>query len=404
MELERHLEARAFALPARRPLRVGVELEVIPVHAATRAPVPPCLPDADPTRPWLDGLARERGWEPQVTPDGAPAYRLKGGGSVSYEPGGQIEYSSPPFASVDRLLADVEEVVGLLVGEGARHDVRLLARGVDPWNPPESAPLRLDGERYARMAAHLGRRGPAGHCMMCQTAAVHVNVDPGEPRAWRVANAMAPVLVATFANSRLYHGAATGFRSWRAEQWRRLDPARTGVIAPSARPVATYLEFALDAPAFLQGEPGREARPFREWLGTASLPDFERHLTTLFPEVRPRGYLELRGFDALPVRWLAAAVVLAVGVLQDATALAEAEALLPPTTGEALATAGRLGLSEPVVARTARDLFAVALEGARRLGGTVVGAAAFEAAERYFLEFTARGRDPGDTEDPFVDA
>jgi glutamate--cysteine ligase len=382
----------------RGPLRVGLEVEVIPVSASTGRRVPPWSPAEPSTVTLLDALAAHHAWSRCVAPSGAPAYRTSTGGRWSFEPGGQLEYSSPPFTSVDALLQDVECNVATVSREASARGIRLLARGVDPFNAPQHAPLVLEGERYRRMAAHFGRLGPAGHCMMCQTAAVHVNVDPvaPTPSSWRVANAMAPVLLATFANSRRYAGAETGARSWRAEQWRRLDPRRTGVFGPCAEPGEAYLDFALDAPAFLLGD-AEDARPFREWLPAGvGVEAFERHLSTLFPEARPRGYLELRSFDALPLRFLPAACVLVVGVLQDPRSLAHALELLPTPTGDHLSIAGGSGLSDPGLGTLAGELATLGLEGAARLGPEVVGVPSLESAEAFFQELTRQGRDPGD--------
>jgi len=374
---------------------------VIPVDAGTSEPLPLDAPEGRGSRALVGGVAERLGWSPRASPAGAPGWRGPGGSMLSFEPGGQVEYSSPPFASVDALLADVRDVVDALAAAACSRGVLLVTRGVDPLTPSEAAPLRLTGERYARMARHFEAMGPAGHRMMCQTAAVHVNLDLGDDPflRWHLANAMAPVLLATYANSPVYRGEETGFRSWRAEQWRRLDPRRTGVFPLSPDPVDRYLDFALEAPAFLLGD-GR-ALPFREWLerGGAGPEDFDRHLTTLFPEVRPRGYLELRSFDALPPRWYAAVVVPVVGVLHDARATEEAFALLPEPTPERLSTSGRAGLRDEATARLARDLFRLGLEGARRLGERVVGGESLEVAEAFFAELTARGRDPGDSEE-----
>ena len=188
-------------------------------------------------------------------------------------------------------------------------------------------------------------------------------------------------------------------RSWRAEQCRRLDPSRTGLFASSGDPAVDYAEFALEAPALLLGEPEQEALPFRVWLergaGAEALDD---HLSTLFPEVRPRGYLELRSFDALPPRWYPAVVVPVVGILYSGAALLEAERLLPEPSDAALVDAGRAGLGSQERARLARDVFQLGLEGARRLGEETVGGAALEVAEAFYAEFTGRGRAPGDSQ------
>src|SRR5206468_4087785 len=123
--------------------------------------------------------------------------------------------------------------------------------------------------------------------------------------AWNVANTIAPLLVATFANSPSRAASTLAQRSHRSAIWRALDPSRTAVFAPSTDPVPAYLDFALNADSFLLGDAGAAARSFGAWWSDgATTEDFARHLTTLFPDVRPRGeYLELRSVDALPARW-----------------------------------------------------------------------------------------------------
>ena len=242
--LVERLRGDAFGLSARavRPLRVGLEAEMIAVDGTSGEPAPLVAPGAVGVLSLLDALL-ERGWEKDESRFGVPRYRHPGGGAFSLEPGAQIEYSSPAFPSVTALLADVERALDPLTQEAAARGLRLLTRGVDPLTRGARASLQLSTDRYRRMASHFARLGPWGHCMMCQTASVHVNLDYGESPLlrWRVANALAPVLTATFANSPRYAGQDTGLRSWRAEQWRRLDPLRTGLFASSGDPAVDDL-------------------------------------------------------------------------------------------------------------------------------------------------------------------
>jgi glutamate--cysteine ligase len=243
--------------------------------------------------------------------------------------------------------------------------------------------------------------------MMCQSAAIHVNVDWGEGTVpadrWRVANAAAPVWTAIFANSTRDGGCETDHRSVRAQQWRHLDPGRCGLVGHDAGPAEAYLRFALGADAFLLGPDDAPTRPMEAWvgLGYVDMAGWALHLTTLFPEVRPRGYLELRPFDALKPRWWAAPLVLAVGLLYDAEALAAALEILPPPTPESLERAGRLGLGDPDLARLARDVATLSLEGAARLGPRV-GGRSLEIARTFVSEFTDRGKDPADEPGDFA--
>lgn len=397
-DLRTRVERLFRAAPPGGPYRVGLEAEVIPVDADGH-PVPidpdPAAPSGPATAPLLAQLARERGWCAVVSPAGSRGWRVPGGGAFSFEPGGQLEYSSPPFEGVDRLVAHVEGVLEPVAARAADRGIVLLARGIDPLTPVERAPMRLDAERYRRMAAHYDRRGVAGRRMMRQTAALHLNVDAGgDPHdAWWVANALAPALIALFANSPRAGGSATGYRSARAEQWRKLDPSRTGLRPFSADPVDDYLDFALGADAFLVGSPDGPARPWGVWPpGALTLDQFEAHLSTLFPEVRPRGYLELRSVDALPLAWYGAPLALVAGILQDPQTLAEARAALPAAGDDDLVRAGREGLADRAIAERARRALDLARSGLRRVRGA--GRAA-EVLDHYRARFTARGLDHG---------
>jgi glutamate--cysteine ligase len=246
--------------------------------------------------------------------------------------------------------------------------------------------------------------------MMVLSAAIHVNLDLGgrAVRRWRAANRMAPWLTALFANSPRMEDQDAGWRSARAAQWRSLDPTRTGVFAAADDPAREYLGFALDAIDFLGPPEGEPGRPFRaSWEHGATREAWHRHLTTLFPEVRPRGYLEMRCFDALPPRWLVVPAVVSVGALYDPEALRHLEDVLPEVTEEDLVRAGRHGVHDPGVRARALELFDVAMAGAKRLGGAVVDPVSLERALEFRERFPARGQDPGheeDGEDPFATA
>jgi glutamate--cysteine ligase len=294
-------------------------------------------------------------------------------------------------------------VVVPLRAAAAGEGIDLLAVGVDPYNDAGCAPLLLHTHRYSRMAEYLARRGPAGAIMMRQTAAFQISLDlDDEPGLrWRVLNAAAPYVTAIFANSPVYSGSATGYRSTRAQVWRTLDPARTGLPWDATAPIETYLDFALAAPAILLPLVGGEHPTFGEWLARAqpSLHEWHEHLTTLFPEVRPRGHFELRSADALAPRWYAAPLALAVGTTYDPGALRAAADLLGVPELGLLERAGRMGLQDPAIARTARDLADIALLGCAALGPGYFHPADLEQARAFFERFTRRGRSPADEMD-----
>ena len=305
------------------------------------------------------------------------------------------------MTSLDRLRDHLETIWHPLAASLGDHGIALVARGLDPWNDVREADLHVSGERYRRMAAHYARRGDWGRRMMRQTAALHVNVDAPGPAgdAWIVANAVAPLLLATFANSSRAEGDETGVRSARAAQWRRLDPTRTGVFEGGADPVEDYLDFALAADAFLMGPEGEPARPFGDWLGEATPEQWQRHLTTLFPEVRPRRYLEVRSVDALPLEWTILPAAVLAGLLFDAETRTRARAILPAATLDTLERAGCAGLADPGIRSGVETMLDLAQEGLQRLGDDVAGPEVRSGLARFRADWTDHGRDPGHRSD-----
>jgi glutamate--cysteine ligase len=345
-----------------------------------------------------------RGWvEAQSKKAGVPEFHLADGSRITFEPGGQIEYSSPAFPSASRLLDVVRRVIGALEASAERNGAEMLFVGIDPLTAVQDVAPQLDAPRYTRMRRYFASIGPSGARMMRQTASFQVSVDAGDDpvRSWRFLNALAPYLVAIFANSPVYEGRCTGHQSVRREVWATLDPRRTGL--PGAAPgdaAEAYVDFALDAPAFLLGEDDAPARPFRDWLADdaapPSLDDWHTHLSTLFPEVRPRGDFELRSADAVAPEWHAAPLALVAGLMYDATAFAAAEALLGAADRSLLDRVGRDGLRDAQVGEVARRLWSIAAEGCRRLGPAFLGPADLDAAEDFFRRYTLAGRSPAD--------
>ena len=399
------LAERVFAGPpsfSLTPRRVGAEVELIPVESGTGRRCPIEQGGAIPTLPFLRRFGARQGWRETRTAKGAPCFELPGGGTITYEPGGQLEYSSPPHRTASTLLADLRAAVVPLRAAAAGEGIDLLAVGIDPFNPVERAPLLLHLKRYERMAEYLAARARSGAMMMRQTAAFQIALDfDDEPLLrWRVLNAAAPYVTAIFANSPVHAGVATGYRSTRAQVWRTLDPARTGLPWAERRPVEAYLDFALEAPAMLLPTVGGRHLPFGEWLVRAqpTPEEWREHLSTLFPEVRPRGHLELRSADAVPPRWYAAPVALAVGITYDPGALRAAADLLGRPDLGLLERAGRVGLHDPAIARTAADLADIALGGCEGLGPGYFHPSDLEQARTFFDRYTRRARSPADEE------
>jgi glutamate--cysteine ligase len=224
--------------------------------------------------------------------------------------------------------------------------------------------------------------------MMRQTAALQINLERGEdPRArWRLLNSLAPIVVALFANSRQYAGKRTEWASYRAQLWRTLDPSRTGIVYDEPGQAERYLRFALDAIAMRSGDGGVGYRTFREWMiePAVNREEWLFHLSTLFPEVRPKEFFELRSADTIEPDSLAAPVVFVTGIVYDDESAQRAIELLGVPSANLLERAGRLGLADPEIRRIASRLVVIALEGGRRLGGEYLRRTHLESAYKYF--------------------
>jgi glutamate--cysteine ligase len=376
--------------------RVGAEVELLALDSATRFPVP-LLGGRRSLIALLRPYAAARGWREVVGYGSVPQFLLPGQGTISFEPGGQLELSTNPCERVGELVTCLQDVVRPLRAALRDQGVRLESVGIDQLNDARDIPLQLHVDRYETMTRYFDRRGPYGVRMMRQTAAIQVSLDRGPIPAerWRLLNDLAPYLVAMFANSPHYRGERTGHQSYRAHCWRMLDPTRTGVATPADDPAGEYTRFALGANEMSRSADDTD-RPFATREPNAANEEAWRsHLTTLFPEVRPRGHFEVRSCDAIDSAFYAAPIVFLAGIAYDARSAREAS-ILAADSRALLRVAGELGLRDASIARTARDLFQLALDGARRLGEDYCGGAEIETAAEFFATYAARDRSPAD--------
>src|ERR1700693_3943016 len=302
------------------PHAIGLALELIPVHQSTRAPALATKGEHTSTAEVLSRLGRREGWREQSIAGDPPSWKLDDGASISFEPGGQIEISTAPQPTASVVIDSTQSLVAMLHDAMSNAGIELVARGVDPYNDIDAVPLQLHRDRYTGMTRYFDSIGPSGVQMMRQTAALQMNLERGEnPKSrWRLLNSLAPIVVALFANSREYENRPTGWASSRAQLWRTLDPSRTGIIYDEAAHVERYLSFTLDAIA-MRGGDGLAYRPFREWINEPAVKreDWLFHLSTLFPEVRPKELIELRSADTIEPDGLAAPVVFVTSLVYE---------------------------------------------------------------------------------------
>ncbi|HEY6318911.1 MAG TPA: ergothioneine biosynthesis glutamate--cysteine ligase EgtA [Acidimicrobiia bacterium] len=370
---------RAPAVAGSAP-RVGVELEWLPVDAADLA------------RP-----ARHESVGEVVAALGP----LPGASTITFEPGGQLELSSPAvpgLGACDVLCRDLGVVREALAAAG----VALVAVGLEPGHPRDRV---VHSPRYDAMEVFFDRDGTAGRTMMRSTAAVQVNLDLGEgaeaERRWRAAHDVGPVLVAAFANSPLARGRPTGWRSTRLAVWFEVDPGRTTPVLSETPGPDSWADYALNARLMFVRRSDQESAPtgtdltFATWLtaghplGWPTADDLHYHLTTLFPPVRPRGWLELRMIDALPDPWWRVAAAVTSALVTEPAIADRVEAATRPVRGR-WRDAARHGLAEPALRTAAVECFRSAVETLNGDGSAGDATAAF--MDRYVL----RGRCPAD--------
>jgi glutamate--cysteine ligase len=388
-ELLEDVRQRLFApVTSANPRAVGVELELIPVHKSTRTRALAMNDSRVSTAEVLSRVGLREGWHEESNGEDPPSWKLADGARLSFEPGGQLEISSAPAPTASQVIDSTQALVKILREAMSNVGIELLARGVDPFNDIEAVPLQLHRDRYTGMTRYFDSIGPSGVQMMRQTAALQINLERGgDPKSrWRLLNGLAPILVALFANSRQYARKSTGWASYRAQLWRTLDPSRTGIIYDEAHHVERYLDFALDAIAMRGGNDGAGYRPFRERMSEATVnrEDWLFHLSTLFPEVRPKEFFELRSADTIEPDALAAPVVFVTGLVYDHEIAHRATELIGAPSEKVLERAGRLGLADPEIRRIASKLVVLALDGGRRLGNDYIKRQHLEAAYQYF--------------------
>lgn len=337
--------------------RVGLELEA---H---------CFDLTDPRR--------RPGWS-ELNEVIATVGALPGGSAVTVEPGGAVELSGPPadgpLPAIAALTADRKALCAAFAEAG----LGLALLGADPLRRPQRV---NPGARYQAMERFFtaSQTGPAGAAMMTSTASIQVNLDAGPREGWadrvRLAHALGPTMIAMAANSPLLAGEFTGWVSSRQRVWSQLDSARCGPIlgASGDDPCTDWARYALKAPVMLVHTPEAVAVtdhvPFADWADGLVLlggrrpttTDLDYHLTTLFPPVRPRRWLEIRYLDSVPDELLPAVVFLMVTLLDDPDAAVQAaEAVEPVATAWDLAA--RVGLTDVRLYEAANRCVALAAE------------------------------------------
>jgi glutamate--cysteine ligase len=327
--------------------RIGTEHEKFLFHVDTQAPVPYDGPRG--VKALMDGLSTRYGWEPIREGDTTIALKRpdgEAGGTVSLEPGGQFELSGDPLITLHEVAHETKVHLDQVKAVGSDLGIAALGLGFAPTWARADVPA-MPKRRHVLMARYMPKVGSLGLDMMFRTCTIQVNLDFANEadmvKKLRVSLALQPIATALFANSPFTEGKPNGFRSMRGEVWRDTDKARTGNLPfafESGMSYERYVDYALDVPMYFIYRGGHyidvAGASFRDFMAgtlaqklgrpelaqhTATMDDWSDHLTTLFPDVRLKRFLEMRGADgglapritALPAYW--------VGLLYDPVAL-----------------------------------------------------------------------------------
>lgn len=335
----------------------------------------------------LDHLVSSHAWKPSGETEGGPVISLgRGMGSITLEPGAQLELSGAPSDSIHQICAELDEHMRELADISSEMGLAWLGVGFHPFARQEDLPW-VPKARYGIMKRYLPTRGPGALDMMRRTATVQANLDfSGEEDAMtklRICLVLAPLINAMTANSPFKEGKLAGKKSVRGEVWLHMDPSRSGLIGQLwSKPVLRYrdyVEWALDAGMFLvkRGDEvvANTGQTFRDFMQNgfqghhATFADWKLHVNTLFPEARIKSTFEVRPCDSLSGELACAVPALYTGLLYDDVAMAKAAAFAQTFRLDEVERARpelvRAGLGAQIGSRSARELAVELLDIAR---------------------------------------
>ncbi len=403
--------------------RIGTEHEKFGFRGSTLRPIPYEGPRG--IRQLLEAMAGLLGWH-TLDEDGHPiglVDPLGLGGAISLEPGGQFELSGAPMETLHQTCRELNAHLAQLRECADPLDISFLGLGFSPLWTLDETPI-MPKERYGIMREYMPRVGTLGRDMMFRTCTVQANLDFGDEadmcRKMRVGMALQPIATALFANSPFTEGKPNGYLSYRSEIWEHTDNARSGILPfvfDEGFGFESYVDWALDVPMYFLRRNGKlhnvAGASFRDLMAgrlaampgeRATIADWHDHLSTLFPEVRLKKFIEMRGADAGPWRKICALPAFWVGLMYEPDVLQAASDLVQDWTAEEVQTlrsaVPKLGLKAPIRGETALDVarrvLDLSLEGLRRRRRY----AASGADERIYLktleETVASGKTPAE--------
>lgn len=372
-------ELTAFIAEGEKPKadwRIGTEHEKFIYCRKTLKPVG--YEGENGIRAILEKMHETTGWE--IIFDNRLPIGLKGeGASVSLEPGGQVELSGAPVETIHQTCEEVGRHLEAVKAVAEPLNIAFFGMGFAPTWTRDEMP-RMPKSRYAIMRNYMPKVGNLGLDMMHRTCTVQVNLDFASEAdmvaKFRTSLALQPIATALFANSSLVEGKPSGWASWRANIWTDTDPDRTGLLKfvfEDGFGYERYRDYMLDVPMYFARRAGNyldaAGLSFRDFLA-GRLPilpgerphilDWEDHLSTAFPEVRLKRFLEMRGADSGPWARICALPAFWVGLLYDSDSLTAAWDVAKGWTAEMRdglrLDAAKYGLRATIGARSVQDV------------------------------------------------
>lgn len=314
--------------------RIGTEHEKFPFRPGTHRPVP--YGGGNGIRALLEGMTRF-GWQPVLEGDTIIGLTCPDTmANVSLEPGGQFELSGAPLEMLHQTCSEVHDHLAQVKEVGGELDIHFLGTGFSPEWTREETPVMPKG-RYKIMTEYMKKVGTMGLDMMYRSCTVQVNLDWSSEsdmvKKFRTSVALQPVVTALFANSPFTEGKPNGYLSYRSHVWTDTDKARTGMVPfvfESGFGYERYVDYALDVPMYFVHRDDQyhdvTGKSFRDFMAgklegfegeMPTIGDWSNHLTTIFPEVRIKKYMEMRGADSGPWNTICTMPATWVGLLYD---------------------------------------------------------------------------------------
>jgi len=334
--------------------RIGTEHEKFVFHTDTLTPVP--YEGKRSISALLNALITRFGWQPIMEGDNIIALKREGCeicGNISLEPGGQFELSGGALETLHETAVETRAHLREVLSVGEQLGIGFIGLGFSPkWTLAETP--HMPKQRYNIMTRYMPTVGSRGLDMMYRTATIQVNLDFASEadmvKKLRVSLALQPIATALFAASPFTEGKLNGFESMRSEVWRDTDKRRTGMLPfvfEQGMGYERYVDYALSVPMYFVYRSGRyidaSGASFQDFLDgklpqlpgeRPTIDDWSDHLTTLFPEVRLKRFLEMRGADSGPWQRICALPAFWVGLLYDEQALDAAWDLVKDWTAE----------------------------------------------------------------------